>query len=79
MFKNVFGKSHLTQNISLDKTAFRTQDSHFQFQRIPSGLKNAHAACVRLMNRLVSDWNFARAYMDDICIFSDIFDEHIEH
>jgi hypothetical protein len=61
------------------KTAFRTQDGHYEFTRIPFGLKNAPAACVRLMNRQLGDLNFVRAYMDDICVFSSSFNEHIDH
>jgi putative transposase len=61
------------------KTAFRTQDGHYEFTRIPFGLKNTPAACVRLMNRQLGDLNFVRAYMDDICVFSSSFNEYFDH
>ena len=41
--------------------------------------KTSIAACVRLMNRQLGDLNFVRAYMDDICVFSSSFNEHIDH
>ena len=62
-----------------EKTAFRTQDGQYQFNRLPFGLRNAPAACVRLMNLLLGDLKFVQAYMDDMCIFSNSFEEHINH
>lgn len=61
------------------KTAFSTQDGHFEFKRMPFGLKNAPAACARMVQRILGDLPFVQAYADDICVFSDDFDTHIQH
>jgi hypothetical protein len=37
------------------KTAFNTRDSHFQFKRVPFGLKGAPATFQSLMTNVVSD------------------------
>ena len=47
---------------------------------MPFGLKNAHAAFQRLMDHLFSDMrNFTDVYIDDIVIFSDSFEEHLQN
>ena len=46
---------------------------------MPFGLKNAPAACARMVQRILGDLPFVQAYADDICVFSDDFDTHIQH
>ena len=58
------------------KTAFSTQDGHFEFKRMPFGLKNA---CARMVQRVFGDIPFVQAYADDICVFSIDFDTHVQH
>src|SRR5438552_152220 len=60
---------------------FITEDEFWEYIRMSFNLKNALAHFQRIMNIILSNyrWNFALAYIDDIMIFSQIFDEHLEH
>ncbi|XP_042300045.1 uncharacterized protein LOC121917995, partial [Sceloporus undulatus] len=63
-----------------EKTAFATPKGLFQFTRMPFGLHGAAATFQRLMDRVLQGLEFcAAAYIDDIIIFSDSWEEHIEH
>ena len=42
---------------------------------MPFGLKNAPAACARLIQIVLGELPFVKAYLDDICVFSDNFDQ----
>lgn len=61
------------------KTAFSTADGHYEFNRMPFGLKNAPSTFQRLMNNTLKEYinKICVVYMDDILIFSTSFDEHI--
>ena len=45
---------------------------------MPFGLKNAPLTCQRLLDNLLSKCSFARAYIDDIIIFSTTITNHIK-
>ena len=65
---------------SRSKTAFTTPFGLFQFKTMPFGLKGAPATFQRLMDRLLQDCQaFAAAYLDDLIIFSETFDDHLQH
>jgi len=49
----------------------------FEFEVMPFGLHNAPATFQRLMNHILLD--FTRAYIDDIVIFSQSWEEHLGH
>jgi hypothetical protein len=53
----------------------------FQFICLPFGLKNAPAFFQRYMDDVLKDGlgNYVFVYIDDIVIFSDTFDNHLEH
>jgi transposase InsO family protein len=53
----------------------------FRFICLPFGLKNAPAFFQRYMDQVLSEGlgNFCFVYIDDIVIFSNSFDSHIEH
>lgn len=61
------------------KTAFSTSNGHYEFIRMPFGLKNAPATFQRLMNNVLKDFinKICVVYLDDILIFSTSFDEHL--
>ena len=54
------------------KTAFSFERGHFEFLRMPFGLRNAPSTFQRLMDEVLEglDENFCQIYMDDIIIFS---------
>lgn len=64
---------------SIHKTAFSTPDGHFEFLRLPFGLKNAPTDFCRIMQMILGDLPFVEVYMDDITIHSKSFHEHISH
>lgn len=64
------------------KTAFVTQEGHFQWTCLPFGLKTAPAIFQRILNNIIRKHklaDFTVNYIDDILIFSKSFTEHIEH
>lgn len=60
------------------KTAFSTPLGHFQFNRMPFGLKNAPATFQRMMDNVLSGLQGTRCfvYLDDIVVYSDTLDNH---
>ena len=59
------------------KTAFTSPFGLYQFCVMPFGLNGAPATFQRLMNEVVRDMEkFAHAYLDDLVIFSDTWEEH---
>lgn len=64
------------------KTAFVTQEGHFQWTCLPFGLKTSPAIFQRILSNIIRKYklsDFAVNYIDDILIFSKSFTEHIEH
>jgi len=61
-------------------TAFTTRNGHFEFNRMPFGLSGAPFSFQRLMHAILRDenWLLCLIYLDDILIFSQSFEEHIE-
>uniref|UniRef100_A0AAX7U441 Gypsy retrotransposon integrase-like protein 1 n=1 Tax=Astatotilapia calliptera TaxID=8154 RepID=A0AAX7U441_ASTCA len=69
----------LTQR-SRELTAFRTPWGLFQFTVLPFGLHGAPATFQRLMDRVLCGLSeFAAAYLDDIVIYSQTWEEHLKH
>lgn len=60
------------------KTAFSSDIGHYQFNRMPFGLKNAPATYQRLMNTVLSGLQGTRCfvYMDDIVIYGFNLEDH---
>ena len=60
------------------KTAFSTNKGHYEFVRMPFGLKNAPATFQRLMNIVLSglDGIECFVYLDDIVVFGSTLSEH---
>ena len=64
---------------SVEKTAFSTPDGHYQFRRMPFGLKNAPADFSRIMYQVLGNLNYVKIYLDDITIHSISLDQHVIH
>lgn len=64
----------------IEKTAFSTPMGHFEFIRMPFGLKNAPATFQRMMNHVLRDYinKVCVIYMDDILVFSTSLEEHFD-
>ena len=69
----------LMDELSIAITAFSTPDGHYEFLRLPFGLKNAPSFFSRIMHQILGEFKFVEIYLDDITIHSKTFDEHIEH
>lgn len=61
------------------KTAFSTPFGHYEFVRMPFGLKNAPSTFQRLINTVLRQHinKICVVYMDDILIFGTSLEEHI--
>ncbi|HLP44037.1 MAG TPA: RNase H-like domain-containing protein [Candidatus Nanoarchaeia archaeon] len=77
---------HGFYNLEIDsddrrKTAFSTYDGHWEFIRLPMGLKNSPSIFQRLMQIVLSGClgSYAFIYIDDILVFSTTEAKHLEH
>ena len=62
-----------------DVTAFTTRYGNFRFEVMPFGLINAPSTFQKMMDDILKDLPFARAYLDDVVIFSKSMDDHMRH
>ena len=64
-----------------EKTAFLTRYGLFEYVVMPFGLCNAPSTFQAFINDVLREYldNFCSAYLDDILIYSDTKEEHIEH
>ena len=61
-------------------TAFTTPFGLYQFRVMPFGLKGAPATFQRLMDTVLQGLqDFSAAYIDDLAIHSDSWDDHLRH
>lgn len=68
----------LTQ-FSRPLTAFRTPWGLFHFKVLPFGLHGAVATFQRLIDQVLQALPFAAAYLDDIVIYSNTWEGHVQH
>ena len=59
-------------------TAFTTSEGHFEFERMPFGLKNAPATFQRMMDNALKGQNgkICMVYLDDIIVFGTSIEKH---
>ena len=64
---------------SREITAFITPFGLYEFNVMPFGLHNAPATFQRLMNHVLHGWEkFAGVYLDDVVVFSQSWEEHLQ-
>ena len=65
---------------SREITAFSSPRGHWQFKRLPVGLRNAPSAFQREMQCVLSGFSHHNVivYIDDVLIMSENFEEHVE-
>ena len=61
------------------KTAFVPLNGKWEFKRCPFGLAQAPAYFQRLINEVLSGFNFAFGYLDNILVFSPDMTTHLQH
>jgi hypothetical protein len=61
------------------KLAVTFLNKQYQFAFAPFGLKHLPAHAQRFMSHLLSEFPFARCYIDDIIVFSNSWEEHDIH
>ncbi|CAB4001500.1 Hypothetical predicted protein [Paramuricea clavata] len=59
-------------------SAFATPYGLYQYKVMPFGMKNAPATFQRLINRLITDIDGCKAYIDDVIIYSNTWETHLE-
>lgn len=64
---------------SVEKTAFSTETGHYEFLRMPFGLKNSPPTFQRVMNNMLRGIQNEKClvYLDDIIIYSTSLTEHV--
>jgi transposase InsO family protein len=60
------------------KTAFSAAGNHFEFLRMPFGLRNSGATFQRMMDTVLRGIPGVLVYIDDILIFSETMQEHLQ-
>lgn len=65
----------------IEKTAFNTENGHYEYLRMPFGLRNAPATFQRVMEHILRGILNEKClvYLDDIIIFSTSLQEHIQN
>lgn len=63
----------------IPKTAFSVENGHYEFVRMPFGLRNAPATFQRVMDNIMSGIQNEKCliYMDDVIIYSSTLNEHM--
>lgn len=76
--KSGFHQIEMDEN-SRQKTAFSTDLGHYEFLRMPFGLKNAPATFQRAMNSILGELigTVCYVYLDDVIVFGRSLNEHI--
>lgn len=65
---------------SIEKTAFITEDGHYEFLRLPFGLANAPSCFQQMMNKTLGNLRFGRViiYLDDVYLVTKTVEENLQ-
>ena len=58
-------------------SAFVTPDGLYQYKVMPFGMKNSKASFQHLINKVIADLEGCEAYINDVIIYSDMWEEHL--
>ena len=72
-----FWQVPLTDNAK-ELSAFVTPKGLFQYKVMPFGMKNSPATFQRIINDVIGDVPHCSAYIDDIIVYTDNWDQHME-
>ena len=66
---------------SIEKTAFVTEDGHYEWLVMPFGLKNAPSTFQRILRNILGEYSFRFVinYLDDIIVYSRTLADHQQH
>ena len=66
---------------SKEKTAFRTRQGLFEFNKLPFGLCNAPSTYCRAMSIVLAglNWSKVLAFVDDICVLGTSIGDHLQN
>jgi len=59
-------------------SAFATPDGLYQYCVMPFGMKNAPATFQRMINGVIAGLEGCEAYIDDVVVYGDTWDQHIK-
>merc|ERR1711893_128274 len=65
----------------MDKTAFITPMGKYRYKTMPQDMRNAPVVFQSLMDLVLRgiQFKYETVYIDDICIFSNTFEQHLAH
>jgi hypothetical protein len=69
----------LTKFTLCEVSAFVTPDGLFQYKVMPFGMRNAPATFQRMINNVIKGLDCCAAYIDDLIVCSDSFEDHLSH
>jgi hypothetical protein len=64
---------------SISETAFITPNGHYEFLRLPFGLKTVPSHFSKTMFQALGDFSFVKIYLDDITFHPVDFTSHLHH
>lgn len=66
---------------SEDLTTFKTRYGSFKYKVMPFGVTNGPATFQRYINTVLGEYldDFTTAFVDDILIYSETYEEHVQH
>ena len=72
-----FWQVPLTDDVK-EMSAFATPEGLYQYKVMPFGMKNSPATFQRLINKVIADLEDCEAYIDDVIIYSETWEQHLK-